>query len=53
MRAARVRELAVVVAVATVGVLAAAFMAFGPLTPGDPPQYPRIVELHPPAEPQP
>jgi len=48
-----VREVALVVGVATAGVLTAALIVIGPLATADSDRYPQVTQLHPPPQPQP
>lgn len=53
MTAPHVREVAVVVGVATAGVLTAALIVIGPLAAGDGPRYPQVTQLQTPSQAQP
>jgi hypothetical protein len=50
MYAPHVREVAVVVGVATAGVLTVALIVLGPLAVGDGPRYPQVTQLQTPAQ---
>ncbi|MEV8513968.1 hypothetical protein [Dactylosporangium sp. NPDC051484] len=53
MRAAHVREIALVVGVAVAGVLTVAFIVLGAAAASGGPRYPQVTQLHPPPQPQP
>nr|BFE63298.1 hypothetical protein GCM10020063_078240 [Dactylosporangium thailandense] len=53
MQAPHVREVALVVGVATAGVLTAALVVIGPVAAADSHRYPQVTQLHPPPQPQP
>lgn len=53
MRAPHVREVTLVVGVATAGVLTVALIVIGPVAAGDGPRYPQVTQVQPPAQPQP
>jgi hypothetical protein len=53
MQAPHMREVALVVGVATAGVLTVALVVIGPVAAADGPRYPQVTELHPPPHPQP
>lgn len=53
MQGPHVREVAVVVGVATAGVLTAALIVLGPVAWADGPRYPQITQVHPPARVEP
>ena len=52
MQGSQLREVAVVVGVATAGVLTVALIVIGPVAAAEP-RYPQVTELHPPPQPQP
>ena len=53
MQASQMREVALVVGVATAGVVTVALIVIGPVALGDNPRYSQVTELHPPPQPQP
>jgi hypothetical protein len=53
MQSAQVREVAVVVVLAGVGLLVAAAVVLGPLGPAGPGPLPQVVDVHQPAAAQP
>ncbi|GAA2367177.1 hypothetical protein [Dactylosporangium salmoneum] len=53
MQAPQVREVAVVVGVATAGVVTVALIVLGPVAWAEGPRYPHVTQLHPPAQAQP
>ncbi|GAA2589426.1 hypothetical protein GCM10010399_19430 [Dactylosporangium fulvum] len=53
MQVSQMREVAVVVGVATAGVVTVALIVLGPLAAADGPRYPQVTELHPPPQPRP
>ncbi|MEU7870145.1 hypothetical protein [Dactylosporangium sp. NPDC049140] len=53
MQAPYVREVALVVGVATAGVLTVALVVIGPVAADDSHRYPQVTQLHPPPHPQP
>jgi hypothetical protein len=53
MQAPHVREVALVVGVATVGVVTVALIVLGPVASADAPRYPQVIEVHEPAQAQP
>jgi hypothetical protein len=53
MHASHVREVAVVVGMATAGVLTVALIVLGSVALLDGPRFPQVTQLHPPPQPQP
>ncbi|GGM32732.1 hypothetical protein GCM10007977_037700 [Dactylosporangium sucinum] len=54
MQGSQMREVALVVGVATAGVLTVALIVIGPVAAADDPRYPQITQLHTPSQqPQP
>jgi hypothetical protein len=53
MQAPHVREVALVVGVATAGVLTVALVVIGPVALADTHRYPQVTQVHPPPNPQP
>ncbi|GAA3275813.1 MULTISPECIES: hypothetical protein [Dactylosporangium] len=53
MQAPHVREVALVVGVATAGVVTVALLVIGPVASADTHRYPQVTQLHPPPQPQP
>lgn len=54
MQGSQMREVALVVGVATAGVLTVALIVIGPVAAADEPRYPQITQLHTPSQqPQP
>ncbi|MFI5906693.1 hypothetical protein [Dactylosporangium sp. NPDC051541] len=53
MQAPHVREVALVVGVATAGVVTVALIVIGPVAAADTHRYPQVTQLHPPPQPQP
>ena len=53
MQAPQMREMALVVGVATAGVVTVALIVIGPVAAGDNPRYPQVTELHTPPPPHP
>ncbi|MEV4136859.1 hypothetical protein AB0J72_32380 [Dactylosporangium sp. NPDC049742] len=53
MQASHTREVALVVGVATAGVLTAALIVLGPVAAADTPRYPQVIDVRTPAQPQP
>ncbi|WP_432835192.1 hypothetical protein [Dactylosporangium sp. CA-092794] len=53
MQAQHVREVAVVVGVATAGVVTVALIVLGPVALSDGPRYPQVTQLHTPPQPEP
>lgn len=53
MQASQRREVALVVAVASAGVLAAALIVIGPVAAADAPRYPLVTDVRTPIQPRP
>jgi hypothetical protein len=53
MQATHVREVALVVGVATAGVLTVALIVLGPVALADGPRYPQVTDVHPPVQVEP
>ncbi|MFD0582459.1 hypothetical protein [Dactylosporangium darangshiense] len=53
MQAPQVREVALVVGVATAGVVTVALIVLGPVAWSDGPRYPQVTQLHTPTQAQP
>ena len=53
MQAPQVREVALVVGVATAGVVAVALIVLGPVALADGPRYPHVTRVHAPVQVQP
>ena len=53
MQTSPTREVALVVGVATAGVLTAALLVIGPLATTDSPRYPQVTDVRTPVHPQP
>jgi hypothetical protein len=53
MQATHVREVALVVGVATAGVVTVALIVLGPVAWADEPRYPQVTEVHPPTDGEP
>jgi hypothetical protein len=53
MAAPHKREVALVVGVATAGVVTVALIVIGPVAAADGPRYPQVTQLETPAQPQP
>jgi hypothetical protein len=53
MQAPYVREVALVVGVATAGVLTVALVVIGPVAAAESHRHPHVTQLHPPPHPQP
>lgn len=53
MQTSPTREVALVVGVATAGVLTAALLVIGPVAAADSPRYPQVSDVRTPVQPQP
>ncbi len=53
MQTSPTREVALVVGVATAGVLTAALLVIGPVAAADSPRYPQVTDVRTPIQPQP
>ena len=53
MQTAPTREVALVVGMATAGVLTAALIVIGPVAAADSPRYPQVTDVRTPVQPQP
>lgn len=53
MQTSPTREVALVVGVATAGVLTAALIVIGPVAAADAPRYPQVTDVRTPVQPQP
>lgn len=53
MQTSHMREVALVVGVATAGVLTAAVIVIGPVAAADAPRYPQVIDVRTPVQPQP
>ena len=53
MQTSPTREVALVVGVATAGVLTAALIVIGPVAAADSPRYPQVTDVRTPVQPQP